>query len=137
MQAISILIPAPPLKTSPEDRCRGKLSIFIFAHIASYPSFYLLGAILMRELACFFATSGGPDAIAQATSWAQKGLDVAIAARSKNVKTVHVCETAYITLLHYLALLQVVSCCFFFALVFIINCIIYIFSDIRRLLQSP
>lgn len=64
----------------------------------------------MRDISLFIAMGGGPEAIAHATSWAQKGLDVASTARqSKKGKGKVECDSAYVVLLYHLAWMQIVS----------------------------
>ena len=53
----------------------------------------------MRDISFFIAMGGGPEAIAQATSWAQKGLDVANTARQSNKGNME-CDLAYVVLLY-------------------------------------
>lgn len=86
----------------------------------------------MRDISLFLVINGGPDAIAQATSWAQKGLDVTIAAR-KSHKGVMECDSAYLILLFHLGWMQRVSvflilfAFILFCFVLFINYIYYIF----------
>jgi len=87
LQAISILIPPPPLVTSPKDRCQG--------------------ALLMREIALLHSRI---DLIPEATSWAQKGLDIVIDTRqSIRGKRTEECRWAYIMSLLTLASLKELS----------------------------
>ena len=67
-----------------------------------------------------------PAALAQATSWAEKGLDVAIATRQSDPKVQHAeCDMAYIALLFNLALVRRVSSFFFLLLFQCTNCASY------------
>jgi hypothetical protein len=62
------------------------------------------GTILALDL------PGGPaEVIAQATSWAQKGLDVVIATRQSQPNKHDECELAYTALLFNLAMMRRVS----------------------------
>ena len=66
----------------------------------------------MRDVAVIVAMNDdSPDSFAQATSWSQKGLDVATAARQS--KKCHECNTAYLLSLFQLASFQQVSFFFF------------------------
>ena len=63
----------------------------------------------MRDVSLFIALGGGgPEAITQATSWAQKGLDVVNTTRESH-KGKPECDTAFILLLYHLGWMQTVS----------------------------
>ena len=71
----------------------------------------------MCDISHFVAMGGGPEAIAQATLWLQKGFDVANSTRqSKKGKGKTECDLAYVVLLFHLGLMQSVSVFFFFFL---------------------
>jgi hypothetical protein len=106
------------MKSTPEDQCRGKFipsCYLFFAHICHPPLltpflFYLPGALLMRDVSHIVGMSDSPDAITQAISWAQEGLEVTNASRqSRNVE----CDMAFLSLMYLLASLHEVS--FFFS----------------------
>jgi len=89
LQAISILLPPLPLMTSAVDRCRA--------------------AQLMAKVSETILASGTRvEAIDQATSWAQKGLDVVITTRQSNKANAE-CELAYISMLFNVALMRRLS----------------------------
>ena len=68
----------------------------------------------MCDISHFVAMGGGPEAIAQATLWLQKGFDVANSTRqSKKGKGKTECDLAYVVLLFHLGLMQSVSVFFF------------------------
>jgi hypothetical protein len=103
------------MESSPEDRCRGKFipSCYLFAHICTF-LFYLPGALLMRDVSWIMGMSRLGD-FDQAISWAQKGLDVTIAARqSRNCDG---CDEAYLILLYHLASLQQVSFYYYYLVI--------------------
>ncbi|KAF8149961.1 hypothetical protein B0H34DRAFT_802091 [Crassisporium funariophilum] len=91
LQAVTILIPPAPAKSAPEDRCRG--------------------AQLMGNIAELILHNGlSPEAVLQAESWAQKGLDVVTSARQFSTSNKHdVCEVAYAVLLYNVAMLRELS----------------------------
>jgi len=69
-----------------------------------------MGKIAWTTLMARDIPGGRPAALAQATSWAEKGLDVAIATRQSDPKVQHAdCEIAYIALLFNLALMRRLS----------------------------
>lgn len=67
------------------------------------------GAILSSDL-----PGGPPEVIAQATAWAQKGLDVVFATRQLHPNKYEECELAYLTLLFNIAVIRQVSCILLF-----------------------
>lgn len=71
------------------------------------------GAILSSDL-----PGGPPEVIAQATAWAQKGLDVVIATRQSHPNKSEECEIAYLTLLFNVAVIRQVSCMLSFSFFF-------------------
>lgn len=84
----------------------------------------------MRDVSLFIALGGGgPEAITQATSWAQKGLDVVNTTRESH-KGKPECDTAFILLLYHLGWMQIVSV-FFYFLFFRISFIKILFSPPR------
>ncbi|KAF9036213.1 hypothetical protein BJ165DRAFT_1533064 [Panaeolus papilionaceus] len=89
LQAISILIPPPPTKTSAQDRCRGAQ---LMGNVAD---------LILRR-------STSSEAIAQAESWAKKGLEVTSAARMSR-SAIDVCEVAYAVLLYNFAMIRELS----------------------------
>lgn len=91
LQAISILIPPPPHVTPADDQCRGA---------------QLMGNI--SEL--ILRRSMSPDAVVQAESWANKGLEVASRLRKSGFTAHPVCEQAYAMMLYNLAMIRDVSC---------------------------
>jgi hypothetical protein len=67
----------------------------------------------MRDVSMFIAMGSEPDALAQATSWAQKGLDVVNTTRQPH-KGKSECDLALVLILFHLGMLQVVSVLFIF-----------------------
>ena len=92
----------------------------------------------MRDVSLFIALGGGgPEAITQATSWAQKGLDVVNTTRESH-KGKPECDTAFILLLYHLGWMQIVSEIFIFIFIFFRISFIKILSlppDIGRIRQ--
>ncbi|PPQ76323.1 hypothetical protein CVT24_008382 [Panaeolus cyanescens] len=89
LQAISILIPPPPNKTSAQDRCRGAQ---LMGNVADL--------ILRRSIS--------PEAITQAESWAKKGLEITSGARMAR-GPIEACEVAYAVLLYNFAMIRELS----------------------------
>lgn len=91
LQAISILIPPPPQISSAEDQCRAA---------------QLMGNI--SEL--ILRTRNDPEAIVQAESWANKGLEVASRVRKSTLVKHPSCEVAYAYMLYNLGMIRDVRC---------------------------
>jgi len=71
----------------------------------------------MGKICWLILHSGSHEAVAQATAWAQKGLDVVVATRQSHPnKEYYECELAYVSMLFNVAMVRRVSCtfnCFF------------------------
>ncbi|KIM39870.1 hypothetical protein M413DRAFT_186178 [Hebeloma cylindrosporum] len=91
LQAISILIPPPPNVSTLENRCRGA---------------QLMGNIAELILRNHDRGNVNPDDLAQAESWARKGLELTISARKASAIKHDVCEEAFAILLYNLAMVR-------------------------------
>ncbi|TFK38114.1 hypothetical protein BDQ12DRAFT_606466 [Crucibulum laeve] len=86
LQAVSILIPPTPQKSSADDRCRGAQ---MMGNIAK---------LILRK-------DSSKETIAQAESWAKKGLEVADVSR-KSLRKHEICDIAYAMMLYNLAMIR-------------------------------
>ena len=67
----------------------------------------------MCDVSLFLEANGGPDAIAQATSWARRGLDIVTTTRQSQNDNFGECDSVYLILLFRLGSMQCVSILFF------------------------
>ncbi|TFK18264.1 hypothetical protein FA15DRAFT_675406 [Coprinopsis marcescibilis] len=124
LQAVSILIPPPPQRSSTDDQCRaaqlmGSISELILRSAASAPSnapstsLFDSGSQTPDDSSSFSSVfsskqeaSYNPETLVQAESWARKGLEVAKRARNSTFITHPTCEIAFASMLFNLAVLK-------------------------------